>query len=176
MSSNSWFNIWFWLEINLVSFISFMLNNKYSLSIESSLIYFLIQTIASIIIIFCLLLRIYFKKIIFFILLTLIIKINISPFHFWLLLLIEGINWINILILLTWQKLAPLIIIYYLNILNYILIFIILSIFIRFIIGLNYYSIKKIICFSSINQIRWLIISLKLINLIWKTYIILYFF
>lgn len=78
--------------------------------------------------------------------------------------------------LLTWQKLRPLIIIYYLNIFKYLIIFIILSIFIRSIIGINYFSIKKIISFSSINQIRWLLISLKLINFIWKTYLIIYFF
>lgn len=177
ISSNSWFSIWLWLEINLISFIALNLNYRFYLSIESSLIYFIIQSIASSIIIFSILISIFYKNLNFILFISLILKIRIAPFHYWLLIIVERINWINILILLTWQKLGPIIILLNLNLsINIIYTYIIIySIIIGSLIGIKYISLKKIISFSSINQLRWLILSLILINKIWKIYFIIYF-
>lgn len=176
ISSISWFRIWLWLEINLISFISINLNYKFYLSIESSLIYFIIQTIASTMIIFSILISILFNKFNSILFLSLLIKIRISPFHYWLLIIIESINWNNILILLTWQKLGPIVIFLNLNLSIKIFIpFFFYSITIGSIIGIKYISLKKIIAFSSINQLGWLILSLLIINKIWKIYFIIYF-
>lgn len=110
------------------------------------------------------------------IIISLLIKIGRAPIHFWLPLVIEGLNWINNYLLITWQKLAPIFILSYFTNYNFFIWFILLSAIVGSIRGLNQTSVKKIIGFSSINQIRWILISLRLNFLIWKIYILFYFF
>lgn len=117
----------------------------------------------------------YINNFFYFILLAIIIKIGRAPVHFWLPLIIEGLNWIKIFLLLTWQKINPLIILTFNNY-NFILnLFIIFSLIIGSISGLNYSSIKKIITFSSINQLRWIILRI-INNKLIKIYLLFYFF
>ena len=175
ISSSSWLLIWIWLEINLIIFIAYIINNKNKLSIESALIYFLIQTIASIILIFSIIIIQFFIKFLNLIIISLILKIRIAPFHYWIILIIENLNWIKIFLILTWQKINPLIILYYLFNIKIFNLFIIFSIIIRTISRLNYYSLKKIIAFSSINQLRWILLTLNLNKLI-NLYLIFYFY
>ena len=166
------------LEINIISFIPLLINKKKLNSSESILIYFLFQALASSLL-FLLLLRnliFYFnfilKKIF---ILPILIKIGAAPFYIWFPLVIENLTWKISLILIIWQKLAPIIILSYLNI-KFIKIFIIFSVIIGAIGGLNQVSLRKIITFSSINHIGWIIISLTLRNLLWKIYFIIYSF
>lgn len=104
-----------------------------------------------------------------------ILKIGRAPIHYWIPIIIDRLNWIKIFLLLTWQKINPLIILYYILNIKIFNIFIFISIIIRTLSRLNYYSLKKIISFSSINQLRWIILSInfnKLINI----YILFYFY
>jgi len=112
----------------------------------------------------------------FIISLTLILKLGVAPFHFWLPNVIENINWFNRFILITWQKLTPIIIISYLNLHNFLLMFILLSTFVGAIGGLNQISIRKLIAFSSINHIGWIIAALIFNESIWLYYFLLYSF
>lgn len=139
------------------------------------MIYFLIQSIASILLLFSFIIILHYKSINIILFISIIIKIGRAPFHYWIPIIIEGINWLKIFILLTWQKINPLIILYFNNYFNLINIFILLSLIIGSISGLNYSSIKKIISFSSINQLRWIIIRL-INNKLLKLYLIFYFF
>lgn len=75
---------------------------------------------------------------------------------------------------MTWQKIAPLILIYY-CINNLIFFFLVFRVFLGSLLGLNQLFLKKLIRFSSINQLGWFILSLlKGINL-FKVYLFLYF-
>lgn len=86
----------------------------------------------------------------------------------------EGLSWINCLILITWQKIAPIIILsYYFNI-KFLFFIIILSRIIGAIGGLNQISLRKIIAFSSINHIRWIIISIIIREFLWNLYFFIY--
>lgn len=172
------------LEINLLSFIPLVNDTKNILSSESSLKYFLIQTLASssllfILIIYLVTINNNFELIIWNqiinlgIISCLIIKIGIAPFHFWFPNIIEGFNWINAFILLTWQKIAPIILLSYLN-LNFIFIPIILSIIIGSLGGLNQTSLRKIIAYSSINHISWIRIAIIFSNNLWLNYFLFY--
>lgn len=106
---------------------------------------------------------------------ALLIKIGAAPFHFWFPEIIEGINWINRLILITWQKIAPIILISYtLKISNYIFIIIILSTLIGRIGGLNQIRLRKILAYSSINHIGWIIRTFLNNEIIWILYFIIY--
>lgn len=184
ISSSSWLGIWIGLEINLLSFIPLIIDKKNLFTNESAIKYFLIQVFGSLIFLFTRI--IYITKIYYFNLFyeklienliinsSIILKIGAAPFHFWLPNIIEGLSWNNSLLILTWQKLAPLIIISYSNSNNTIL-FIILSSFIGAIGGLNHTSLRKILTFRSINHIRWILIALIINNLFWVFYFLIYF-
>lgn len=186
ISANTWLRAWIGLEINLLSFIPLVNETKNLLSSESSLKYFLIQTLASSSLLFLLIIYLInlhnnFELIIWNqiinlgIISCLIIKIGIAPFHFWFPNIIEGLNWINAFILLTWQKIAPIILLSYLN-LNFISIPIILSIIIGALGGVNQTSLRKIIAYSSINHIGWITIAIIFRNRLWTNYFVFYVF
>lgn len=162
-----------------------MVNKNNLIYSEGALNYFLIQTFSSILILFTinifsinLYLYVNFNinniiKII--IIIILILKIGMPPFHFWLPNLIENINWFINLIIITWQKFAPLIIIsYFINTRIIIIIFIITSTIVGAIAGLNQTSMKKIINYSSINHLGWIFIAIILNENIWILYFTLY--
>lgn len=99
-----------------------------------------------------------------------------APFHFWFPNVIEGLNWTNNFILITWQKIAPLILLSFcLNILFFSLT-IIFSIFVGAIGGLNQTSLRKLIAFSSINHLGWIIRNIINNENIWKIYFLFYVF
>lgn len=102
------------------------------------------------------------------------LKLGAAPFHFWFPNIIERLSWINSLILLTWQKLAPLTILSYSNFFSFLIIFIIFSAFIGAIGGLNQTSLRKLLAFSSINHISWLLIAEYYRNNLWIFYFLLY--
>lgn len=107
---------------------------------------------------------------------SLLIKRGTAPFHFWFPNVIEGINWINALILITWQKIGPLILISYLIIKPILFVCIILSVIVGSLGGLNQTSLRKLITFSSINHLGWILISIYSNESLWITYFIFYSF
>lgn len=83
----------------------------------------------------------------------------------------------NCLILLTWQKIAPIVLLIN-NILNnnFILIIILSCLIIRTLLGFNQIRIRKIIAYSSINHIGWILSSILISKSIWIIYLIIYIF
>lgn len=148
-------------------------------STESSLKYFIVQAIASSLFIFRIIISSINDSFIISIIINsaLLIKIGSAPFHFWFPEIIEGQKWIICLILLTIQKISPIILINYnINFPLFFFIIILSNIIIRALIGLNQVRIRKILTFSSINHIGWIIASLIYIKIIWLTYFIIYTF
>lgn len=185
ISSNSWLGVWIGLEINLLSFIPLIIEQNNLISTEASLKYFLIQAFASSLLLFSIILFFLFNNFLInfsfiniyeLISLPLIIKRGIAPFHFWFPNVIEGINWISRLILITWQKIAPLIVISYLT--NYFLfvIVIIISTIVGAIGGLNQTSLRKILAFSSINHLGWILAAMLFNEYLWLVYFLIYSF
>lgn len=175
--------MWIGLEINILSIIPLINNIKNSYSSEASIKYFIVQAISSSILILTIILII--KSIIFsfYINITLnlilnssiLTKMGAAPFHFWFPEIIEGLNWINCFIIITWQKIAPMILLRY-RIFNiqFLIIIIIFRIIIGGIIGLTQTNLRKILTYSSINHIRWIIRSILLIESIWFYYLVVY--
>lgn len=178
-SINSWFSIWIIIEINLMRFISYIIfYNKFFK--ELSIKYFIIQAISSLILLTSsnsTFIRFQFIKLTYIILinLALLIKIGCPPFHNWFINIINNINWINCLILSTWQKIIPIISISYIYKINLIYLIIILSTIVGTITGINHQSIRLIIGFSSINHIRWIFINIIISNTAWTLYFCNYF-
>lgn len=102
------------------------------------------------------------------------IKIGFFPFHFWVPSTIEGLNWFNCFILTTIQKIVPLIILFIITTQKIIIIFCLVNSLIASIRGINQFSIRKIIRFSSINHLSLLIIRIFLSKKLFKIYFLTY--
>nr|AEZ35028.1 NADH dehydrogenase subunit 2 [Amiota aculeata] len=185
VSSNSWLGAWMGLEINLLSFIPLMSDNSNLMSTESSLKYFLTQALASTVLLFSIILLMLknnmtmeynYMFIQMIMLSSLLLKSGAAPFHFWFPNLMEGLTWMNALILMTWQKIAPLMLISYLNIKELLMISIILSVIIGALGGLNQTSLRKLMAFSSINHLGWMLSALNISELVWLLYFSFYSF
>nr|YP_009948012.1 NADH dehydrogenase subunit 2 [Anthalia sp. YD3030]QOH97180.1 NADH dehydrogenase subunit 2 [Anthalia sp. YD3030] len=189
VSANSWLGAWMGLEINLLSFIPLMNDTNNLMSTEASLKYFLTQALASLVLLFSMIIAmlkfnfIYMMPmnmsldyIYYIIMSSLLMKAGTAPFHFWFPSIMEGISWINALILMTWQKIAPLMIISYLIIKNFFVTVIVLSILIGSLGGLNQTSLRKIMAFSSINHLGWMLSAMLCNSMLWMLYFLMYSF
>nr|YP_010397344.1 NADH dehydrogenase subunit 2 [Glycyphana fulvistemma]UQJ77451.1 NADH dehydrogenase subunit 2 [Glycyphana fulvistemma] len=183
ISSYSWMGMWMGLEINLLSIIPLMSSTKNMMASEAALKYFITQTLASTILLFSIIMaslyfsfnlntNLYFSLVYNTSLLT---KMGAAPFHFWFPEVMEGLNWVNSLIMLTWQKIAPMILIMYSNKTTlYFIIVIVMSMLISGIMGMNQTSLRKILAYSSINHIGWMIGAIMLSPIIWSYYFLIY--
>nr|ANJ70693.1 NADH dehydrogenase subunit 2 [Uloma sp. BMNH 1425257] len=184
VSSYSWMSMWMGLEINLLSIIPLFSDSKNIFSSESSMKYFITQTLASLILLMAVMMSLLTKEFInplmnfsfsMMINTALFTKLGAAPFHFWFPEVIEGLSWMNSLILLTWQKIAPMFMLMTLSVTNSMLTFIILSsLLISTISGFNQISLRKIMAFSSINHIAWMLSSLMMSLSTWSIYFMIY--
>nr|AML26528.1 NADH dehydrogenase subunit 2 [Staphylinidae sp. BMNH 1274674] len=183
ISSNSWMGMWMGLEINLLAFIPLIQEKNNSYSSESSLKYFLTQALASTILLCTLIFMaktfLIMKNIENSILIilnsSLLTKLGMAPFHFWFPEVIEGLNWLNCFILLSWQKITPMILIMYnLNFQYFLIMIVIWSMLISGISGFNQTSLRKILAYSSINHMAWMICAMFFSETIWLYYFSIY--
>nr|WGM81117.1 NADH dehydrogenase subunit 2 [Pseudocoladenia dea]WGM81130.1 NADH dehydrogenase subunit 2 [Pseudocoladenia fabia]WNN66900.1 NADH dehydrogenase subunit 2 [Pseudocoladenia festa] len=183
ISSNSWMGCWIGLEINLLSFIPLISNSNNLMSSEASLKYFLIQTIASINFLFSILLKLILLKnfeinYLFSILMnsSMMMKMGSVPFHFWFPNIIEGLSWLNCFILMSWQKITPMILLsYYLN-KNFLMLIMMINTIVGAIGGINQTSLRKLMSFSSINNLGWMMLSIMISEYLWMMYFFIYSF
>nr|QBF00253.1 NADH dehydrogenase subunit 2 [Stegana chuanjiangi]QBF00254.1 NADH dehydrogenase subunit 2 [Stegana chuanjiangi] len=185
VTSNSWLGAWMGLEINLLSFIPLMSDNNNLMSTEASLKYFLVQALASAVLLFAIILMMLKNNLNFeinsFIILpimlsSLLMKSGSAPFHFWFPNIMEGLTWSNCLLLMTWQKIAPLMLISNTNMKSLLYMSILMSVIIGCLGGLNQSSLRKLMAFSSINHLGWMLIALVMNETIWMIYFIMYTF
>nr|YP_009524404.1 NADH dehydrogenase subunit 2 [Echinoecus nipponicus]AXR86900.1 NADH dehydrogenase subunit 2 [Echinoecus nipponicus] len=179
ISSSSWFGAWIGLELNMMSFIPIISMKMNSYLSESALKYFLIQALASTLLIMSSLFFLTYSTFSsLIILLSLLLKLGASPFHFWFPQVMEGLTWPQAIILTSIQKLAPMFLISYLTLtfmnLQLILISAILSAITGALGGLNLMKLRKIMAFSSINHMSWLLVAITINDHLWMMYFFFY--
>nr|WBR65691.1 NADH dehydrogenase subunit 2 [Layahima sp. 2 YZ-2022a]WBR65704.1 NADH dehydrogenase subunit 2 [Layahima sp. 2 YZ-2022a] len=184
ISSNSWLGAWMGLEINLLSFIPLLSNLKNLTSTESSLKYFIVQALASTTLLFVVLLLSFSQNYHFdyhshlniILNSALLMKMGAAPFHSWFPEVMEGLSWIMGFILMTWQKIAPMILISYCMFYKFIFIVIIISIFVGSVGGFNQTNLRSLMAYSSINHLGWMLSSLLISLNFWMIYFLFYSF
>nr|APX40590.1 NADH dehydrogenase subunit 2 [Cryptocephalus mystacatus] len=182
ISSNSWMGMWIGLEINLLSIIPLLSANSRTNSAEASIKYFITQVTASNIILMAIICMFNNNEqmsnhfnLTLMIQSALFIKMGAAPFHSWLPEVTDGLTWINCLILLTWQKIAPMVML--MSVINqemFIYVVILFSSSIGSLIGFNQISLRKIMAYSSINHMGWMIMAMLSNKSIWLIYFIVY--
>lgn len=168
--SSHWLLIWIGFEINMLAIIPILIKKYNPRAIEASTKYFLTQATASILLIIGVTINLLYSgqwvvsKIsnpIASIMITtaLTIKLGLSPFHFWVPEVTQGITLISGIILLTWQKIAPISILYQISPsinTNLLILIALTSVLVGGWGGLNQTQLRKIIAYSSIAHIGWI--------------------
>nr|YP_009441903.1 NADH dehydrogenase subunit 2 [Trypodendron domesticum]AOY40111.1 NADH dehydrogenase subunit 2 [Trypodendron domesticum] len=181
ISASSWIIAWIGLEVNLLSFLPLMKKSNIYSS-EAAIKYFLTQTMASMILILSLI--IFTNKKNFsenlnlvtslILQVALLLKMGAAPLHFWFPEVISGLDWMMSLILLTWQKIAPMMLLSYSMNSFLLTIVAIISSFTGSILGFNQTCLRKILAYSSINHIGWMIMALMNSVYAWLSYFLIY--
>nr|YP_010318565.1 NADH dehydrogenase subunit 2 [Holochilus sciureus]ULD67421.1 NADH dehydrogenase subunit 2 [Holochilus sciureus] len=171
MTSNNLFLMWVGLEMNLLAIIPLMISKHNPRSTEAASKYFIMQATASMLLLLAIAINLeqsntwhmqpHMNYLIPLIMSTsLAIKLGLAPFHSWLPEVTQGIPMHIGLILLTWQKLAPLSILYQMH--NYLDQTLMLTLAISSILigawnGLNQTQLRKIMAYSSISHMGWMV-------------------
>nr|YP_009740628.1 NADH dehydrogenase subunit 2 [Bryodemella holdereri holdereri]QID03590.1 NADH dehydrogenase subunit 2 [Bryodemella holdereri holdereri] len=184
ISSNTWLGIWMGLEINLLSIIPLLTDSKNMVINESSIKYFIIQVMPSTMLLISILL-IQMKYMIWWekenipsmmIMSSMMMKMGAAPFHFWLPEVMGSTSWMNCLILLTWQKIAPMMTLSYcIKMGSFTFTVILMGIIVGAMGGLNQTSLRQIMAYSSISHLGWMISSMVVSENVWELYLYIYF-
>nr|YP_002727949.1 NADH dehydrogenase subunit 2 [Physopelta gutta]ABZ02099.1 NADH dehydrogenase subunit 2 [Physopelta gutta] len=181
MSSNNWIGMWMGLEINLMSFIPFISKSKNKNSSQAMMIYFLTQSVGSMIMMFSIMMNTLTmitplmtnEWLNILMIMSLLIKLGGAPFHLWLPEVMANMNWMQCFMLMTWQKMAPLSIMMNLKPNWFMYVAMTMSTMVGALGGLNQTSIRKIMAYSSINHLGWMMAMMSM-QMSWYIYMIIY--
>nr|AAT78138.1 NADH dehydrogenase subunit 2 [Anolis sagrei]AAT78139.1 NADH dehydrogenase subunit 2 [Anolis sagrei] len=171
ITSHHWLLAWIGLEINTLSIIPIISTTHHPRSTEAATKYFLTQAAASALILFSSMINAWetgtwditqLSSTPSHILLTvaLAMKLGLVPMHFWLPEVLQGSTLMTALIITTWQKIAPMTLIYLtINSLSTMILLLmgLMSTVIAGWAGLNQTQTRKIMAYSSIAHLGWMI-------------------
>nr|YP_010577094.1 NADH dehydrogenase subunit 2 [Amphitretus pelagicus]UZN92540.1 NADH dehydrogenase subunit 2 [Amphitretus pelagicus] len=185
LSSPHWLMMWMGLELNLMGILPLMNIKSNNLEIESSMKYFIIQSLSSSLFIMSTIFMFFnsatmysmFNNNLFstIMIISLLIKMGTAPFHMWLTSMCKYMSWMTLFLILTWQKLGPLFMLSFIN--TNLIIIIIMSLF-STILGsiqmINQSNLQLIMTYSSISHLGWMLPASYMNNLIMLIYLIIY--
>lgn len=160
------------MELNLLSFIPLIARKQNIQETEAAVKYFIIQAVGRGLILTAGIMSVtispaqtYYTTINLIFILRMLIKLGVAPCHQWLPRVIARLNWPICLLLATWQKLSPLIILRVLaprNIPALITFIAVLRAIIGGIGGVNQAQLRPLLAYSSIGHIGWIIIAIEI--------------
>nr|YP_001686712.1 NADH dehydrogenase subunit 2 [Canis lupus chanco]ABZ05786.1 NADH dehydrogenase subunit 2 [Canis lupus chanco] len=170
MLSSHWLLIWIGFEMNMLAIIPILMKKYSPRAMEASTKYFLTQATASMLLMMGVTINLLYSgqwvisKIsnpIASIMMTtaLTMKLGLSPFHFWVPEVTQGITLMSGMILLTWQKIAPMSILYQISPsinTNLLMLMALASVLVGGWGGLNQTQLRKIMAYSSIAHMGWM--------------------
>nr|YP_001096029.1 NADH dehydrogenase subunit 2 [Procyon lotor]BAF49004.1 NADH dehydrogenase subunit 2 [Procyon lotor] len=168
--SSHWLMVWIGFEMNMLAIIPILMKKFNPRAMEASTKYFLTQATASMILMLSITMNLMLtgqwtvlsnnnQITANMMTIALSMKLGMSPFHFWVPEVTQGISLSSGMILLTWQKIAPLSILYQISPSinpDLLAIMAIMSILIGGWGGLNQTQLRKILAYSSIAHMGWM--------------------
>nr|NP_990990.1 NADH dehydrogenase subunit 2 [Elops hawaiensis]BAD12274.1 NADH dehydrogenase subunit 2 [Elops hawaiensis] len=175
-ASSHWLLAWMGLEINTMAILPLMARQHHPRAVEATTKYFLTQATAAALILFASLMNAWTTGewniqqlsdplATTLITLGLALKIGLAPVHFWLPEVLQGLDLTTGLILSTWQKLAPFALIYQIAPATQPTLLFTLGVLSAMVGGwggLNQTQLRKILAYSSIAHLGWMIIVLQM--------------
>lgn len=176
--ARNWFSAWIGLEVSLIAFIPLVISKNKDYSRETRIKYFIIQRVASVLV---LLRRIFLFRLWklpeFMLISSLIIKNGAAPLHFWFPRIIEGLDWSQSFLLITFQKIGPLSLLSWLRDNSFILLrFALVRAIVGAYGGINELKLNKLLAFSSINHLCWVFAAIRVRKVWWGFYFFGYSF
>nr|YP_009034038.1 NADH dehydrogenase subunit 2 [Chrysocyon brachyurus]AHZ58287.1 NADH dehydrogenase subunit 2 [Chrysocyon brachyurus] len=170
MLSSHWLLIWIGLEMNMLAIIPILMKKYNPRAMEASTKYFLTQATASMLLMMGVTINLLYSgqwvvskisnpiaSITMTIALTM--KLGLSPFHFWVPEVTQGVSLMSGMILLTWQKIAPMSILYQISPsinTKLLMLMALTSMLVGGWGGLNQTQLRKIMAYSSIAHMGWM--------------------
>nr|WPM97876.1 NADH dehydrogenase subunit 2 [Argyropelecus olfersii] len=171
-SSSHWLLAWMGLEINTLAILPLMAQNHAPRAVEATIKYFLIQATAAALILFAslssawltgewMITHLFLPGPATLVMIALALKVGLAPMHFWLPEVIQGLDLTTGLILSTWQKLAPFALIVQVS--SFINPYIFTGLGLMSAViggwgGLNQTQLRKVLAYSSVAHLGWMII------------------
>nr|UNY85915.1 NADH dehydrogenase subunit 2 [Emoia atrocostata] len=176
MTSTHWLMAWIGLELNTLSIIPIITKHHHPRSTEATTKYFLTQAAASAMLLFSSTTNAWYtgtwdlsqftsQPACIMLTMALSMKLGLAPLHFWLPEVLQGTSLSTALIITTWQKLAPLTLMFltHSSLNPSILIFMgLLSTMVGGWGGLNQTQMRKIMAFSSVAHLGWMTAAMAL--------------
>nr|APC60996.1 NADH dehydrogenase subunit 2 [Lonchothrix emiliae] len=175
ITSSHWLLMWAGLELSMLSIIPILMDKSNPRSTEAATKYFLLQATASMILLLSIMMTMIYsgqwailhtnnQMITFILTISLAMKLGLAPFHFWVTEVTQGTTLTSGMILLTWQKIAPLSILIQISpTINQPLITTsaLLSTLLGGWGGLNQTQLRKILAYSSIAHMGWMVVVIN---------------
>nr|YP_010957109.1 NADH dehydrogenase subunit 2 [Antimora microlepis]WMY90384.1 NADH dehydrogenase subunit 2 [Antimora microlepis]WNH23260.1 NADH dehydrogenase subunit 2 [Antimora microlepis] len=173
-SSSHWLMAWMGLEISTLAIMPLMAQHHHPRAVEATTKYFVTQAGAAALILFASTTNAWitgqwdinfdlhaFPAIM--LTMALALKMGLAPMHFWLPEVLQGLDLMTGLILSTWQKLAPFILMCQIMPVNSNLVTVlgITSTLVGGWGGLNQTQLRKILAYSSIAHLGWMILVMQ---------------
>nr|QNN93049.1 NADH dehydrogenase subunit 2 [Platynereis sp. 1 PA-2020] len=172
LSSTNWLYLWMGMELNLLSFIPMIASSQKFQETEASVKYFIIQAIGSSLMLTAgvmassMPLSPNMNMLINFIfLVSMMIKMGLAPCHQWLPHVMASMSWSMCLILSTWQKVSPLMMLSLIvprNTPLLIAAIAALSALTGGLGGMNQAQLRTLLAYSSIGHMGWMLIALEM--------------
>ncbi|YP_009525263.1 NADH dehydrogenase subunit 2 (mitochondrion) [Talpa occidentalis] len=168
--SSHWLMIWIGFEMNMLAITPMLMKNFNPRSMEAATKYFLTQATASMLLMLAIIINLTYSGqwttmkmtddlASTMMTIAMIMKLGMAPFHFWVPEVTQGVPLTSGMILLTWQKIAPLSVLmqtaHSINT-NLMLTTAMLSIAVGGWGGLNQTQLRKIMAYSSIAHMGWM--------------------
>nr|YP_011014076.1 NADH dehydrogenase subunit 2 [Unio terminalis]WQA10157.1 NADH dehydrogenase subunit 2 [Unio terminalis] len=162
-SSSNWLMTWMGLEINMLGYIPLMFMKEGSSESEAAVKYLIPQSLGSTIFIASAIISSYFNNLQILMLIAMCLKLGVAPFHFWFPPVMASLQLTPAFILLTWQKIAPILAISSLNslLIKAIMPIAMISALWGGIGGLNQTDIRSLLTYSSIAHTGWMLVSIN---------------
>nr|BAD67419.1 NADH dehydrogenase subunit 2 [Echinostrephus aciculatus] len=173
VTSENWFIIWVGLEVSTLALVPILCSNFSPRNVEATIKYFLVQALSAALLLNSALIQAWLtgswsildpvnNVTALCLSIALAFKLGLAPCHFWFPDVLQGLPFLQGLIIATWQKIAPLILLFYFSQLIFSVLLItagLISIWSGGWGGLNQTQVRKILAFSSIGNMGWIVIT-----------------
>nr|BAI77366.1 NADH dehydrogenase subunit 2 [Malthopsis jordani] len=186
-ASSHWLLAWMGIEMNTLAFIPLMAQRHHPRAVEATTKYFLAQAAAAAVLLFAALTNAWLTgqwdiqqtlspTPTAMLTCALALKVGLAPFHTWLPEVLQGLDLTTGLILSTWQKLAPFALLFQIHPLHPTLITTLglTSALVGGWGGLNQTQLRKILAYSSIAHLGWMVLVVQFSPPLAKLTLILY--
>nr|YP_010944261.1 NADH dehydrogenase subunit 2 [Nectoneanthes multignatha]WLW41627.1 NADH dehydrogenase subunit 2 [Nectoneanthes multignatha] len=184
LSSSNWLYLWMGMELNLLSFIPLMSSSSNLQETEASVKYFITQAIGSGLMLTAGVMSInpiVFNKMEYIIMImfisSMMIKLGMTPYHQWLPHVMSCIPWKMCIILATWQKIGPMVMLMMImpnNMSSLIMLLAVSSAMVGGLGGMNQSQLRSLLAYSSIGHMGWMLMTTQCSTNIFVTYFTVY--